>query len=131
MPQLLCCSKNDDAIIFFISGTNENFKTRPKRSVSILKGLLALAAKLSQDKKNQRRHALKNILKYFFRENRMSITSTTEEKKDFTKYADRSYIYTSRGSRFAWHIVVDFQKHVILTFPVPIYFNQVFTICCN
>ena len=65
LTYLLCCSKNDDAIIFSFPGQMKTLK-RPKRSVSIHKGLLALAAKLSQDKKNQRRHALKNILKYFF-----------------------------------------------------------------
>ena len=32
---------------------------------------------------------------------------------------------TSRGARFAWHIILAIQKYVMLTFPVPIYFNQV------
>ena len=80
LTYLLCCSKNDDAIFFFISGTNENFKTRPKRSVSIHKGLLALAAKLSQDKKKSKASCIKEYFKVFFRENRMSITPKTEEK---------------------------------------------------
>ena len=36
--------------------------------------------KIVSRQKNQGRHALKNILKVFFRENHMSITPTTEEK---------------------------------------------------
>ena len=44
-------------------------------------------------------------------------------KHDFLILLSSDIYKTSCGARFTGHNVVAFQKHVILTFPVPIYFN--------
>ena len=79
LTYLLCCSKNDDAIIFSFPGQMKTSKVGRKEASLFIKDFWLLRQNCLKTKKKSKASCIKEYSKVFFRENRMSITPTTEE----------------------------------------------------